>query len=38
VADIPTDSGKTVEAAGRQIALFNAGGKKIEGDDILIEA
>ena len=27
VADIPTDSGKTVEAAGRQIALFNAGGK-----------
>jgi NAD(P)H-dependent nitrite reductase small subunit len=27
VADIPKDSGKTVEAAGRQIALFNAGGK-----------
>jgi NAD(P)H-dependent nitrite reductase small subunit len=27
VADIPKDSGKAVEAAGRQIALFNAGGK-----------
>ena len=27
MADIPEGSGKTVEAAGRQIALFNAAGK-----------
>ncbi len=27
VAEVPRDAGKIVEAAGRQIALFNAGGK-----------
>lgn len=27
VNDVPEGTGKTVEAAGKQIALFNAGGK-----------
>jgi nitrite reductase (NADH) small subunit len=27
VAEVPEGAGKTVEAAGKQIALFNAGGK-----------
>jgi nitrite reductase/ring-hydroxylating ferredoxin subunit len=27
VGDIPAGSGKTVDAGGKQIALFNAGGK-----------